>query len=86
MKEYIMSRVFKASAGIAQGIFVSLGIGLLIENIGRIVDIPLLITIGVVAKSLWHQPLGIAFMLGANGLVIFSYGSWSDWCRIHFHY
>ena len=42
-----MSRVFKASAGIAQGIFVSLGIGLLIENIGRIVDIPLLITIGL---------------------------------------
>ncbi len=30
-----MSRVFKGSAGIAQGIFVSLGIGLLIENIGE---------------------------------------------------
>ncbi|QWG73702.1 PTS sugar transporter subunit IIC [Bacillus mycoides] len=74
MKEYIMSRVFKASAGIAQGIFVSLGIGLLIENIGRIVDIPLLITIGVVAKSLMAPAIGagIAFMLGANGLVIFS--------------
>ncbi|MGQ0516493.1 PTS sugar transporter subunit IIC, partial [Bacillus sp. D-CC] len=72
MKEYIMSRVFKASAGIAQGIFVSLGIGLLIENIGRIVDIPLLITIGVVAKSLMAPAIGagIAFMLGANGLVI----------------
>ena len=69
-----MSRVFKASAGIAQGIFVSLGIGLLIENIGRIVDIPLLITIGVVAKSLMAPAIGagIAFMLGANGLVIFS--------------
>ena len=59
-----MSRVFKASAGIAQGIFVSLGIGLLIENIGRIVDIPLLITIGVVAKNhLWHQPLVLELLL-----------------------
>ncbi len=57
-----------------KGIFVSLGIGLLIENIGRIVDIPLLITIGVVAKSLMAPAIGagIAFMLGANGLVIFS--------------
>ena len=52
-----MSRVFKASAGIAQGIFVSLGIGLLIENIGRIVDIPLLITIGLLQNHLWHQQL-----------------------------
>lgn len=74
MKEYIMPRIFKGSAGIAQGIFVSLGIGLLIENIGRIVDIPTLITIGVVAKSLMAPAIGagIAFMLGANGLVIFS--------------
>ena len=57
-----MSRVFKASAGIAQGIFVSLGIGLLIENIGRIVDIPLLITIGVVAKSLMAPAIGAALL------------------------
>ena len=69
-----MPRIFKGSAGIAQGIFVSLGIGLLIENIGRIVDIPTLITIGIVAKSLMAPAIGagIAFMLGANGLVIFS--------------
>lgn len=69
-----MSRVFKGSAGIAQGIFVSIGIGLLIENIGRMADIPMLITIGVVAKSLMAPAIGvgIAFMLGANGLVIFS--------------
>ncbi|CAG9612518.1 hypothetical protein BACCIP111899_01695 [Bacillus rhizoplanae] len=74
MKEYIMPRIFKGSAGIAQGIFVSIGIGLLIENIGRIADIPMLITIGVVAKSLMAPAIGvgIAFMLGANGLVIFS--------------
>ncbi|MGG0237206.1 PTS transporter subunit IIC [Bacillus rhizoplanae] len=74
MKEYIMPRVFKGSAGIAQGIFVSIGIGLLIENIGRMADIPTLITIGVIAKSLMAPAIGvgIAFMLGANGLVIFS--------------
>lgn len=63
MKEYIMSRVFKASAGIAQGIFVSLGIGLLIENIGRIVDIPLLITIRLLQNHLWHQPLVLELLL-----------------------
>lgn len=74
MKEYIMTRVFKGSTGIAQGIFVSLGIGLLIENIGRIFDIPTLITIGIIAKSLMAPAIGagIAFMLGANALVIFS--------------
>lgn len=52
-----MSRVFKASAGIAQGIFVSLGIGLLIENIGRIVDIRCLLQSELLQNHLWHQPL-----------------------------
>ena len=82
-----MSRVFKASAGIAQGIFVSLGIGLLIENIGRIVDIPLLITIGVVAKSLMAPAIGAGIALCSVQICnLLSYGSWSDWCRIHFNY
>lgn len=83
-----MSRVFKASAGIAQGIFVSLGIGLLIENIGRIVDIPLLITIGVVAKSLMAPAIGAGIQHARCKWTcnFLGYGSWSDWCRIHFHY
>lgn len=74
MKDYMMPRIFKASTGIAQAIFVTLGIGLLLENIGKMMDIQALITIGTVAKMLMSPAIGagIAFMLGANGLVIFS--------------
>lgn len=74
MKEYIMPRVFKASTGIAQAIFVTLGIGLLLENIGKMVDFQSLILIGTVCKVLMAPAIGagIAFMLGANGLTIFS--------------
>lgn len=74
MKEYIMPRVFKASTGIAQAIFVTLGIGLLLENIGKMLDLQSLILIGTVAKVLMAPAIGagIAFMLGANGLTIFS--------------
>ncbi|MFJ7952874.1 PTS transporter subunit IIC [Lysinibacillus sp. NPDC096418] len=74
MKEYIMPRVFKASTGIAQAIFVTLGIGLLLENIGKMLDFQSLILIGTVCKVLMAPAIGagIAFMLGANGLTIFS--------------
>lgn len=74
MKEYIMPRIFKASTGIAQAIFVTLGIGLLLENIGKMLDLQSLILIGTVAKVLMAPAIGagIAFMLGANGLTIFS--------------
>lgn len=74
MKEYIMPRVFKASTGIAQAIFVTLGIGLLLENIGKMLDFQSLILIGTVSKVLMAPAIGagIAFMLGANGLTIFS--------------
>ncbi|WP_153127130.1 PTS transporter subunit IIC [Peribacillus tepidiphilus] len=74
MKEYVMQRVFKASTGIAQGIFITLGIGLLLENIGKMLDIQSLMLIGNVSKMLMAPGIGagIAFMLGANGLVIFS--------------
>lgn len=74
MKDYIMPRVFKASTGIAQAIFVTLGIGLLLDNVGKMLDMQSLITIGTVSKMLMSPAIGagIAFMLGANGLVIFS--------------
>ncbi|WP_232695866.1 PTS transporter subunit IIC [Brevibacillus daliensis] len=74
MKDYIMPRIFKASTGIARSIFVTLGIGLLIENIGRLIDSESLIQIGNVAKNLMAPSIGvgIAFMLGANLLTIMS--------------
>ncbi|MEH7884002.1 PTS sugar transporter subunit IIC [Bacillus sp. JJ1609] len=74
MKDYIMPRVFKASTGIAQGIFVTLGIGLLIKNIGANFGVDALVQIGTIATSLMAPAVGagVALMLGANALVIFS--------------
>jgi uncharacterized protein len=74
MKEYVMPRIFKASTGIAQGIFVTLGIGLLIKNIGANFGIDALVQIGTIATSLMAPAVGagVALMLGANALVIFS--------------
>ncbi|UII56602.1 PTS sugar transporter subunit IIC [Cytobacillus spongiae] len=74
MKEYVMPRIFKASTGIAQGIFVTLGIGLLIKNIGTSFGIEELVQIGTISISLMAPAVGagIALMLGANALVIFS--------------
>ncbi len=69
-----MPRIFKASTGIAQGIFVTLGIGLLIKNIGTNFGIDALVQIGTIATSLMAPAVGagVALMLGANALVIFS--------------
>ncbi|MCR8642713.1 PTS sugar transporter subunit IIC [Paenibacillus sp. N1-5-1-14] len=74
MKSYIMDRMFKASSGIAYGILVTLGIGLLIENLGVILGLPALIAIGATTKLLMAPGIGvgIAYMLGANSLTIFS--------------
>lgn len=74
MKDYVMPRIFKASTGIAQGIFVTLGIGLLIKNIGTSFEINSLVQIGTIAISLMAPAVGagVALMLGANALVIFS--------------
>lgn len=73
-KDYIMDKVFKGSAGLAQGIFVTLGIGILLENLGKMMGLDILITIGTVTKTLMAPGIGvgIAFALGANSLTIFS--------------
>lgn len=34
MKKYLVDRMYKASSGIANAIFVTIGIGLLLETIG----------------------------------------------------
>lgn len=74
MKTYIVDRMYKASSGIANAIFVTIGIGLLLETIGGMVNLPILVTIGVAAKMLMAPAIGagIAIMLGGNTLTVFS--------------
>lgn len=73
-KGYIKDRIFKGSSGLSQGIFVTLGIGLLLENIGKMLGFAPLIAVGTVTKMLMAPGIGagIAFALGANALTIFS--------------
>ncbi|MDN4618744.1 PTS sugar transporter subunit IIC [Paenibacillus sp. PsM32] len=74
MKEYVVSRMYKASAGMANAVLVTLGIGLLFETFGKFLGWDTLIAIGSVAKILLAPALGagIAFQLGGNTLVLFS--------------
>lgn len=73
-KQYIMDRIFKGSSGLANGVFVTLGIGLLLENIGTMLGLTALVTIGQVTKALMAPAIGIgiAVALGANLLTTFS--------------
>lgn len=72
--QYAMDRMIKISAGMASAVLVTLGVGLLIETIGKMVGIETLVLIGQVAKSLLAPALGagVAYQLGGNTLVLFS--------------
>ncbi|WP_078392432.1 PTS transporter subunit IIC [Shouchella patagoniensis] len=74
MKDYMISRMYKASAGIANAVLVTLGIGLLFESFGNILGFGALVTIGEVTKVLLAPAIGagIAYQLGGNTLVIYS--------------
>jgi len=74
LKEYAMDRMVKVSAGMANAVLVTLGVGLLIETFGNLLHIEMLLTIGGVAKVLLAPALGagIAYQLGGNTLVLFS--------------
>ncbi|WP_141430522.1 PTS transporter subunit IIC [Bacillus sp. 03113] len=74
MKEYIKDRMYKASAGMANAVLVTLGIGLLLESIGRFFGWDTLVTVGSSAKVLLAPAFGagVAYKLGGNTLVIFS--------------
>lgn len=71
---YAKDRVLKASSGIANAIFLTIGVGFLLETIGDMAGIALLVSIGGVAKVLLAPALGagVAVMLGGNTLTIFS--------------
>ncbi len=73
-KEYVMDRMYKASAGIANAVLVTLGIGLLFESVGTYFGWEAFQVIGAAAKVLLAPALGagIAYQLGGNSLVIFS--------------
>ncbi len=74
VKPYAMDRMIKISAGMASAVLVTLGVGLLIETIGKMAGIETLVLIGQVAKSLLAPALGagVAYQLGGNTLVLFS--------------
>ncbi|GGI15178.1 PTS sugar transporter subunit IIC [Gottfriedia solisilvae] len=74
MSGQVRNSIFKASEGIAHAVFVMIGIGSLIESIGKIFHIESFAIIGLSTKLLMAPAIGagIAVLLGANTLIIFS--------------
>lgn len=74
VKEYIIDRSYQASKGIAAAVLVCLGIGLLIQTVGQLLDVAWLIKLGSVAKTLFIPALGIgmAMALKATPMVVMS--------------
>ncbi|CAM3065092.1 PTS transporter subunit IIC [Sporolactobacillus spathodeae] len=74
MKKYFMDRMYKASAGIANAILVTLGVGLLFETLGKFTGYWPFLAIGGAAKVLLAPAIGagIAYQLRANTLTMFS--------------
>ncbi|RYL95022.1 PTS sugar transporter subunit IIC [Sporolactobacillus sp. THM7-4] len=74
MKDYFMDRMYKVSAGVANAILVTLGVGLLFETLGKFTGIQAFMIIGGAAKVLLAPALGagIAYALRANTLTLFS--------------
>lgn len=74
MKEYVIDRMYKASAGVANAVLVTLAIGLLFETFGNFLGWGAFLTIGGIAKVLLAPAIGagVAYQLGGNTLVIYS--------------
>ena len=70
MKQYFI----KTLNGMGLGLFSSLVIGTILQQIGILTNIQLLITIGIIAKNMMAAAIGVgvAYSLGAPSLVIFS--------------
>ncbi|KAB7670675.1 PTS transporter subunit IIC [Bacillus sp. B1-b2] len=73
-KDFLIEQMYKASTGMSNAVLVTLGMGLLLESIGKAFGWDILIQIGSVAKVLLAPAFGagIAYQLGGNTLVIFS--------------
>ncbi|WP_026694238.1 PTS transporter subunit IIC [Peribacillus kribbensis] len=74
MKNYIVERMYKVSAGVANAVLVTLGIGLLFESLGKFLGWHIFLVIGGAAKVLLAPAIGaaVAYQLGGNTLVLFS--------------
>ena len=70
----IQDYIVKVLNGMAQGLFSSLLIGLIIKQIGVIGDFPTLVSFGNVAQSLMGPAIGagVAYSIGAPPLAIFA--------------
>ncbi|HSQ90139.1 PTS sugar transporter subunit IIC [Romboutsia sp.] len=70
MKQYFI----KTLNGMGLGLFASLVIGTILQQIGIVTNIELLQTIGIMAKNMMGAAIGVgvAYSLGAPSLVIFS--------------
>lgn len=77
MNKYIVENSYKASQGIACAVLVCLGVGLLLQTIGNIVDALWLQKIGFAAKTLFIPALGlsIAMIFRANSTIVLCAGA-----------
>ncbi|GBU11302.1 hypothetical protein AwErysi_09180 [Erysipelotrichaceae bacterium] len=73
MRTYILEKMYSASIGIAHAIMVILGVGLLFETVGKMLNLPFLILIGMTTKILLAPAMGVgvAVSLGSNTLIVF---------------
>ncbi|MGY3747059.1 PTS transporter subunit IIC [Vagococcus salmoninarum] len=71
---YFKENMFKVSSGIANAVFLTVGVGFLLATMGDMLNIEILVTIGNISRVLLCPALGagIALMLGANSLTVFS--------------
>lgn len=74
MREYVKNNLLKVSSGVANAIFVTIGIGFLFGTLGDMLGLPILVTIGGIARVLLAPALGagIAVNLQANTLTLFA--------------
>ncbi|MEJ6348874.1 PTS sugar transporter subunit IIC [Holzapfeliella sp. He02] len=69
-----MDYVYQVSAGVSNAILVCLGIGLLLQSVGKMTNIQALYQIGTISQVLLGPAIGVAIAacLNSNTLVIFS--------------
>lgn len=74
IRKRITDYSIKVLNGMAQGLFASLLIGLIIKQIGTLLGLPLLVTFGTMAQSLMGPAIGaaVAYSVGAPPLGIFA--------------
>lgn len=74
MKDYVKRNLLKVSSGVANAIFVTIGIGFLFETLGDMFNVAMLVSIGGVARVLMAPALGagIAYNMKANTLTLFA--------------